>query len=136
MLVGPRIEHESLFADLKAVIADEIHAFATDDRGWHMLAVLERLRRFAGRELQCIGLSATTGNPEALLDWLAAHADGRRVVVRGKGRFDNTADVGVDFVGNDVGAFTRGIAARPPIPRRGCPVPGSPAATMRRLTTA
>ena len=32
-----------LFADLRAVVVDEVHAFAGDDRGWHLLAVLERL---------------------------------------------------------------------------------------------
>ena len=48
------------------VIVDEIHAFAGDDRGWHLLSVLERISRLAGREIQRIGLSATVGNPEAL----------------------------------------------------------------------
>ena len=47
-----------------------IHAFAGDDRGWHLLGVLERLSRVAGREVQRIGLSATVGNPQELLDWL------------------------------------------------------------------
>jgi len=60
------------------VIVDEVHAFAGDDRGWHLLAVLERLRRVIGAEravagvaeLQVIGLSATVGNPAELLHWL------------------------------------------------------------------
>jgi hypothetical protein len=29
---------------------DEIHAFAGDDRGWHLLAVLSRIERLCGRE--------------------------------------------------------------------------------------
>ena len=33
------------FADVRAVVVDEVHAFAGDDRGWHLLAVLERLTR-------------------------------------------------------------------------------------------
>ena len=49
---------------------DELHAFAGDDRGWHLLAVLERVQRLAGRRIQRIGLSATIGNPEELLSWL------------------------------------------------------------------
>jgi hypothetical protein len=47
-----------LFADLRAVIVDEVHAFAGGDRGWHLPAVLERLSRIAGRPLQRLGLSA------------------------------------------------------------------------------
>ena len=65
------VDARSLFSDLRVVIVDEIHAFAGDDRGWHLLSVLERISRLAGRELQRIGLSATVGNAEALVDWLA-----------------------------------------------------------------
>ena len=31
------------FKGVRAVVIDEIHAFAGDDRGWHLLAVLERV---------------------------------------------------------------------------------------------
>ena len=55
---------------VRAVVVDEVHAFAGDDRGWHLLAVLERIGRLAGRDLQRIGLSATVGNADDLLDWL------------------------------------------------------------------
>jgi Lhr-like helicase len=41
--------HRYLFGRLRAVVVDEIHSFAGDDRGWHLLAVLERLGRLAGR---------------------------------------------------------------------------------------
>ncbi|MGH3980574.1 MAG: DEAD/DEAH box helicase, partial [Pseudonocardiaceae bacterium] len=34
MLVSTKVEHRRLFAELRAVIADEVHAFAGDDRGW------------------------------------------------------------------------------------------------------
>ena len=57
-----------------------MHAFAGDDRGWHLLAVLERLTRVAGRPIQRIGLSATVGNPAELLDWL--QGSGRGQIVR------------------------------------------------------
>ena len=43
MLVSPSVDHRRLFADLRAVVVDEVHAFGGDDRGWHLLAVLERL---------------------------------------------------------------------------------------------
>lgn len=70
MLVSRRVDHRHWFADVRAVVVDEAHAFAGDDRGWHLLAVLERVSRLAGREIQRIALSATLGNPEELLAWL------------------------------------------------------------------
>lgn len=70
MLVSVNVDHRSFFAGLRAVVVDEVHAFAGDDRGWHLLAVLERLTRVADRPLQRVGLSATVGNPDELLTWL------------------------------------------------------------------
>ncbi|MFV2109372.1 DEAD/DEAH box helicase [Micromonospora sp. LOL_015] len=70
MLVSANVDHRSFFAGVRAVVVDEVHAFADDDRGWHLLAVLERLTHLIGRPLQRIGLSATVGNPDALLTWL------------------------------------------------------------------
>ena len=78
MLVSTGVDHQRLFADLRAVIVDEVHAFGAGDRGWHLLAVLERLTRIAGRPLQRIGLSATVGNPAELLTWLQGSAAGQR----------------------------------------------------------
>ncbi|MET7970522.1 DEAD/DEAH box helicase [Micromonospora sp. NPDC005305] len=78
MLVSTRVDHRLFFADLRAVVVDEVHAFAGDDRGWHLLAVLERLSRVADRPLQRIGLSATVGNPEQLLTWLQGSGAGHR----------------------------------------------------------
>ncbi|MEE1841898.1 DEAD/DEAH box helicase [Streptomyces sp. NPDC088190] len=70
MLVSTNVDHRAFFSGLRAIVVDEVHAFAGDDRGWHLLAVLERLERVAGRSVQRVGLSATVGNPEQLLTWL------------------------------------------------------------------
>jgi ATP-dependent Lhr-like helicase len=78
MLVSAKVDHRRLFAALEAVVVDEVHAFAADDRGWHLLAVLERLSRVAGRPLQRVGLSATVGNPDELLHWLQGSTAGSR----------------------------------------------------------
>jgi len=78
MLVSTKINQAEFFGDLQAVVVDEVHAFAGDDRGWHLLAVLERLSRIAGRPLQRVGLSATVGNPEDLLTWLQGSSAGSR----------------------------------------------------------
>lgn len=77
MLVSVKVDHR-LFGQLQAVVIDEAHAFAGDDRGWHLLAVLERLTRVAGRPLQRVALSATVGNPGELLSWLQGSSAGQR----------------------------------------------------------
>ncbi len=43
MLISRKVDHERLFANVRTVVVDEIHAFGGDDRGWHLLAVLERI---------------------------------------------------------------------------------------------
>ena len=81
-------------------VVDEIHAFAGDDRGWHLIGLLDRLSRLSGRTPQRLGLSATVGNAEALLDWLVAGDDAPKRVVAPETRPLADADVQVDFVGN------------------------------------
>ncbi|WP_405912435.1 DEAD/DEAH box helicase [Streptomyces sp. NBC_00963] len=79
MLVSTHVDHRTFFSGLHTVVVDEVHAFAGDDRGWHLLAVLERLERITGRQLQRVGLSATVGNPQQLLTWLQGSGAGTRV---------------------------------------------------------
>lgn len=97
ILVSARVDHQSLFSDLRAVVVDELHAFAGDDRGWHLLAILARLERLAGRRLQRIGLSATVGNPDDLLAWLTRDRGGRII---GSSAGPPTGDVMADYVGS------------------------------------
>ncbi|GBQ03396.1 ATP-dependent helicase [Streptomyces spongiicola] len=78
MLIGVRTDHARLLGSVRAVVVDEVHAFAGDDRGWHLLAVLERLERVTGRPVQRVGLSATVGNPAELLHWLQGASAGSR----------------------------------------------------------
>lgn len=101
MLVSATIDASHWFRNVRAVIIDEVHAFAGDDRGWHLLAVLERVSKLAGREIQRIGLSATVGNPDQLLGWIAGATDGDRAVAKpAVSGPDDDADVTVDFVGS------------------------------------
>ena len=100
MLVSAKTDNEVLFGRLRVVIIDEIHSFAGDDRGWHLLSILERLRKLAGVELQRVGLSATVGNPDGLLDWLAGHCEGPREVVQIPASGPVSPDVQVDYVGS------------------------------------
>ncbi len=99
MLMSTRVDGASFFAAVRAVIVDEVHAFAGDDRGWHLLAVLARLEKLAGRTLQRIGLSATVGNPGALLAWLTPGRDGTRTVVAPPAGHRAAPEVMIDHVG-------------------------------------
>ncbi|MBI2373946.1 MAG: DEAD/DEAH box helicase [Deltaproteobacteria bacterium] len=105
MLMSPRVPAREVFAGLRAVVIDEVHAFAGDDRGAHLAAVLERLSRYAGRELQRVGLSATVGNPAEILAWLGGGSARRgRIVDPGGARTPPKIDL--DYVGTMENAAT------------------------------
>lgn len=70
VMVSTKADEQRLFANVQTVIIDEVHAFAGDDRGWHLLALLERLCELSVRRIQRVGLSATVGNARDLLTWL------------------------------------------------------------------
>jgi ATP-dependent Lhr-like helicase len=103
MLMSRRVDAERLFGGVRAVVVDEIHAFAGDDRGWHLLAVLARLDALVGREIQRVGLTATVGNPDWLLDWLVCGGDGERAVVFIPGRAAEI-ELTADWVGSEANA--------------------------------
>jgi len=63
-------EAETLFAGLRRVIVDEVHAFATGKRGDLLALGLARLQRLSPR-LQRVGLSATIADPRGFRAWLA-----------------------------------------------------------------
>lgn len=109
MLVSTKVEHQTFFENLRTVIVDEVHAFAGDDRGWHLLAVLERLTRITGRPIQRIGLSATVGNPQDLLGWLQGSGKGSRPsqviapdipVTPASATIPPAGDITLDYVGS------------------------------------
>ena len=70
LLISPANHARTLLPRVRIAIIDEVHAFAADPRGAHLLSVLERLQRRAGTHIQRIGLSATVGNPLELGGWL------------------------------------------------------------------
>jgi len=109
MLVSTLLTPSELFADLRTVVVDEVHAFAGDDRGWHLLAVLERLARLAGRPLQRVGLSATVGDAEGLLEWLqgSGHAEHRPATIVAPDALSVLApELQLDYVGTVDNAAT------------------------------
>lgn len=70
MLLSRKVKAAALFAQLRVVIVDEVHALAGSDRGAHLLSVVERAARHSAADLVRVGLSATVGNPDAIARWL------------------------------------------------------------------
>ncbi len=71
------LSHEDsplLFANLRTIVIDEVHAFATGKRGDLVALAMARLQRLAP-EMRRVALSATVSDPEAYQGWLAPHAD-------------------------------------------------------------
>ncbi len=67
-------ESPQLFAGLKTVVVDEIHAFAREKRGDLLALSMARLQALAPN-LRRVGLSATVADPDAYRGWLAPHGD-------------------------------------------------------------
>ncbi len=63
-------ESADLFAGLRRIVIDEVHAFATDKRGDLLALSLARLHALAP-QAQRAALSATLANPRAFQEWLA-----------------------------------------------------------------
>ena len=98
MLLSTRTPARRFLAHVRAVVVDEVHAFAGDDRGAHLVALLERVARIADTDIQRIGLSATIGDPETIVGWLSGSSmRPHRVVDPGGAR--NAPKLALDFVG-------------------------------------
>lgn len=107
MLISEKTDAKALFAGLSMVVIDEVHAFAGDDRGAHLMSLLERISRFCGRDLQRIGLSATVGNPEKIGEWLQGSSQ-RPFRLVDPPRPPPTRDLRIDLC-DDIEGAARGI---------------------------
>jgi ATP-dependent Lhr-like helicase len=98
MLLSTRTPARRFLANVRAVVIDEVHAFAGDDRGAHLVSLLERITRIAESDIQRIGLSATVGDPEVIVGWLSGSSlRPQRVVDPGGARMP--PELHLDFVG-------------------------------------
>ena len=82
MLCSQKVPTLKIFQNLSFVVIDEIHALASSDRGSHLISLLERIRNYAKWDFQRIGLSATVGNPDELLDWLQGSSKNSKCIVQ------------------------------------------------------
>ncbi len=64
----------TLFAGLKTIVVDELHAFAREKRGDLLALSMARLQALAP-QLRRVGLSATIAEPDSYRSWLAANGD-------------------------------------------------------------
>lgn len=106
MFLSTRVDTHRLLGNVRSVIVDEVHAFASDDRGWHLLALLERIQHLSGIELQRVGLSATVGNPAQLLDWLTPRCERSKQVVSPVTEAPVDPEITIDHVGSTANAAT------------------------------
>ncbi len=100
ILVSSKTDHRRFFGSVRCLVIDELHAFAGDDRGWHLLSVFSRIQRLASCDLQRIGLSATVGNPAEMLGWMSAGSNRKRQVVAPPPAERQAPNVQLDFVGS------------------------------------
>jgi ATP-dependent Lhr-like helicase len=68
----------ALFANLKTIVIDELHAFAKEKRGDLLSLAMARLQVLSPN-LRRVGLSATIADPPSYRGWLAADGDASRV---------------------------------------------------------
>ena len=64
----------AMFANLRAIVVDELHGFAKEKRGDLLSLSMSRLEKLAPG-LRRVGLSATISDPDAYRSWLAPDAD-------------------------------------------------------------
>lgn len=81
ILMNKSSDKNDLFCDLHYIVIDEIHSFAQNERGIHLMALIERIQKYSNYDIQRIGLSATIGNPEKLLDWLQGSSKREKSVI-------------------------------------------------------
>lgn len=100
MLMSSRVPPLRMLGRVRAVVIDEVHAFAADDRGAHLMALCERIGRISGHDVQRVGLSATVGDPEDIARWLGGSSKrSARVVDPSRGAPRREAKLALDYVG-------------------------------------
>jgi len=78
-------QKQNLLENLQAIVVDEVHNFVSTHRGAQLSNLLTRLRRYVRmKRPQVIGLSASLGDPEGVMRWLAGDEHGEILIVPGR----------------------------------------------------
>ncbi|MDQ2872314.1 MAG: DEAD/DEAH box helicase [Candidatus Eremiobacteraeota bacterium] len=75
MLSSDGYGHGALLGNVRFLLIDEIHAFATDDRGAQLMSLLARLESGKHTPMIRIALSATVTNPNGIVDWMRSERE-------------------------------------------------------------
>ncbi len=85
MFTGHRLR--SALVNVRFVVVDELNELAVDERGTQLSLALERLERLKNGSFQRIGLSATVGSPEKVLQFLVgSERKGKIIEIEGQGK--------------------------------------------------
>lgn len=82
MLMSNSYDCESLFENIRFIVIDEVHYFAENYRGAQLMSIIERIQSYSKYDIQRIGLSATIGNPEEILEWISGSSKRSKSVIR------------------------------------------------------
>jgi ATP-dependent Lhr-like helicase len=88
----------AIFKNLKYIIVDEIHYFADSDRGTQLNSIINsRIKAYCNNDISRIGLSATVGNPETILNWLTSSGNSEVVADKNNRPFQYKVIYADDF---------------------------------------
>ncbi|WP_414469276.1 DEAD/DEAH box helicase [Methanobacterium sp. ACI-7] len=89
---------KAIFKNLQYIIIDEIHYFADSDRGTQLNSIINsRIKAYCDNEVSRIGLSATVGNPETILNWLTINENSEVVADKNSRPFQYKVIYADDF---------------------------------------
>ena len=82
ILMSDSYDLEELFSYIRFIVIDEVHYFAENYRGAQLMSIIERIQTYSKYDIQRIGLSATVGNPEHILDWISGSSKRSKSVIK------------------------------------------------------
>lgn len=85
LLMSDSYDNELLFSNIRFVVIDEIHYFAENYRGSQLISIIERIQTYSKYDIQRVGLSATIGNPEEILNWMCGSSHRSKTVIKSSG---------------------------------------------------
>lgn len=82
MLMSDSYDLENLFSDIRFIVIDEVHYFAENYRGAQLMSIIERIQTYSNYDIQRVGLSATVGNKEEILEWISGSSKRKRSIIK------------------------------------------------------